>query len=87
MAMQTIDIKTNISQWGNSLAVRLNKTIASVVDVTEGTPVHIHAEQGRIVIETVERRPSLDEMLASFDPVRHGGEAMAFDSIGTEVNR
>jgi len=85
MTTPTIDIETNINQWGNDLAVRLNKVVAGIVGVAEGTPVHIHAERGRIVIEAVERRPTLDEMLASFEPSRHGGEAMAFSPAGADV--
>lgn len=85
MAMQTLDINTNINQWGNGLAVRLNKAVAGVAGVAEGTPVRIHAERGRIVIEAVERRPTLEDMLDSFDPARHGGEAMALSPVGAEV--
>ena len=28
--------------------------------------------------------PTLDAMLAAFDPKRHGGEAMAFAPVGVE---
>jgi antitoxin component of MazEF toxin-antitoxin module len=42
-------------------------------------------EPGRIVVEPVKRRPTLDEMLAEFDPAIHGGEAMAFEPLGKEV--
>ena len=29
--------------------------------------------------------PTLEEMLASFDPKRHGGEAMDFPPVGREA--
>jgi antitoxin MazE len=80
-----LDIDTNINQWGNGLAVRINKAIAGIAGVVAGTPVRIHAERGRIVIETTQRQPTLDEMLESFDLARHGGEAMALSAIGAEV--
>jgi len=85
MAAQTFGIDTSINRWGNGLAVRLNKTVAGIAGIAENTPVHIHAERGRIVIEPLERRQTLDEMLESFDPGRHGGEAMAFAPAGAEV--
>jgi len=37
------------------------------------------------IIETTSREPTLEEMLESFDPIRHGGEAMAFKRAGREV--
>ena len=78
-------VDTSINQWGNGLAVRLNKAVAKAAGVTVGTPVRITAQRGRIIVETVTTIPSLDEMLASFDPARHGGEAMAFVPVGVEV--
>ncbi|MFZ4876811.1 hypothetical protein ACL9RI_17160 [Janthinobacterium sp. Mn2066] len=79
-------VDATVSQWGNGLAVRLNKLIAKTAGITEGTQVRITAEQGRIVVEKVVA-PSLnlDEMLTSFDPVRHHGEAMAFAPVGKEI--
>jgi antitoxin MazE len=85
MTTRTLDVEANIKQWGNGLAVRINKAVADVAGFADGTPVRIHAERGRVVIETSPRRLTLNEMLASFDPVRHGGEAMAFTQIGAEI--
>ena len=42
-------------------------------------------EPARFVIEARSGRPSLKEMLAAFDPKRHGGEAMALRPVGREV--
>lgn len=73
-----------ISAWGNGLALRLTKPIAKAAGVTEGTPVRIVVEPGRIVIES-DTEPTLDAMLEAFDPKRHGGEAMAFAPVGVEA--
>ncbi len=75
---------SQISAWGNGLALRLTKPIAKAAGVTEGTPVRILVEPGRIVIEA-DTEPTLDAMLAAFDRKRHGGEAMAFAPVGIEV--
>lgn len=74
--------KGQISAWGNGLALRLTKPMAKAAGVTEGTPVRIVAKPGRIVIEA---QPTLDAMLAAFDPKRHSGEAFAFVPAGVEV--
>jgi antitoxin MazE len=66
-----------INQWGNDLAVRLNKAVAKAAGVAEGTPVRIVAEPGRIIIETTVKKKSLNEMLQAFSLELHGGELMA----------
>ncbi|HXX86310.1 MAG TPA: hypothetical protein VEN29_20320 [Casimicrobiaceae bacterium] len=83
MAKQAV--LASVNQWGNGLAVRLTKAVANAAGVCEGTRVRIIAQRGRIVIETETREPTLEEMLASFDPVRHGGEVMAFGPVGKEI--
>ncbi|MCY7305037.1 MAG: hypothetical protein LH632_02600 [Rhodoferax sp.] len=71
--------------WGTSLGLRITKAVAKVAGVEADSQVTISAQPGRIVIESVNARPTLEAMLARFDPVRHGGEAMAFTPVGKEV--
>ncbi|MFB9243999.1 AbrB/MazE/SpoVT family DNA-binding domain-containing protein [Massilia antarctica] len=82
MSYQTAEAA--VSQWGNGLAVRLTKVVAKTAGMTDGTQVRITAEKGRIVLEAVEPGITLASMLASFDPVRHGGEVMTFAAVGEE---
>jgi hypothetical protein len=49
-----------------------------------GKSVRIAVEPGQIMIEHNEE-PILERMLAVFDPVRHGGEVMAFSPVGVEL--
>ena len=78
-------VKATVNQWGNGLAVRITKAVAEVAGFKEGTTVRIVPGPGRVVIETMEREPTLEEMLESFDPSRHAGEVMAFKRVGREV--
>lgn len=73
-----------ISAWGNGLALRLTKPIAKTAGVAEGSPVRITVKPGRIVIE-IEAEPTLDQMLASFNPMKHGGEVMSGRAVGVEA--
>ncbi len=73
-----------ISAWGNGLAFRLTKPMAKTAGVAEGSKVRVTVKPGRIVIDT-ETEPTLDQMLAAFDPKRHGGEAMAGGAVGVEA--
>ena len=73
-----------ISAWGNGLAIRLTKPMAKTAGVVDGTPVRVIVKPGRIVIEA-ETEPTLEQMLASFDPKKHGGESMAGGAVGAEA--
>jgi antitoxin MazE len=42
-----------ISKWGNSLGVRIPGAVAKAAGIGLGTPVHITADKGRIVLEPV----------------------------------
>ena len=75
---------SQISAWGNGLALRLTKPMAKAAGVVDGTPVRVIVKPGRIVIES-ETEPSLKQMLAAFDPVKHGGEIMADAPRGVEA--
>lgn len=75
---------SQVSTWGNGLALRLTKPMAKTAGVAAGSPVRVTVKPGRIVIET-ETEPTLDQMLAAFDPQKHGGEAMADKAVGVEA--
>jgi len=79
-----ISIVSQISVWGNGLALRLTKPMAKEAGVLEGTPVRITVMPGRIVI-VAKTEPTLEEMLAAFIPEKHGGELMADSPIGVEA--
>lgn len=84
--IDTTSVDGSVSQWGNGLAVRLTKLVAKTAGIADGTPVRITAEKGRIVVEAVENPvTSLDTLLAAFNPLRHGGESMAFVPVGKEI--
>lgn len=53
--------------------------------VTDGTPVRVTVKPGRITIES-DVEPTLDQMLAAFDPKKHAGEVMADAPQGVEVS-
>ena len=79
------NVPSRLVPWGTSLGLRITKAVAKVAGVEVDSQVTISAQPGRIVIETVATRPTLQAMLARFDPARHGGEAMAFTPVGKEV--
>lgn len=83
--MAAVIERSKINQWGNGLALRLNGDVAQMMGVEKDSAVKLTVEPGRLVVETVARRPTLDEMLKAFDPKLHGGEAMASEPVGREI--
>ena len=81
MAESILDIK----HWGNNLGVRLPAAVARAAHLHADQRVRVAVEQGRVVITPLEDAPlTLAQRLARFDPVRHGGEAMASGPVGAE---
>ena len=59
-----------IKKWGNSLAARIPKAIASQVNLEKDQIVTIEAKDGKIVITPVKEKKeyTLDELLNQCDP-------------------
>jgi antitoxin MazE len=78
--------KLTIQQWGNSLAVRIPSAVARSARFAVGQPVEVTVQDTGVVVKPVgEPRLTLAQKLALFDPVKHGGEAMATGRVGAEV--
>jgi antitoxin MazE len=62
---------------GNNLGVRLPAAIARAAHLRVDQRVRISVEAGQVVITpVVDVSLTLEQRLALFDPMRHGGEAM-----------
>jgi antitoxin MazE len=81
MAEAVLDIK----HWGNNLGVRLPAAVARAAHLHADQRVRVQVEQGRVIITPVDEAPlTLAQRLARYDPVRHGGGAMASAAVGAE---
>ena len=81
MAEAVLDIK----HWGNNLGVRLPAAVAREAHLHADQRVRVSVEDGRVIISPLrDERLTLEQRLASFDPARHGGEAMATGHVGAE---
>ena len=76
----------DIKQWGNNLGVRLPAAIAREAHLHVDQRVRISVENDQVIIRAIDDvSPTLEQRLACFDPVRHGGEAMAAsEAVGAE---
>lgn len=80
------EVILDIKRWGNNLGVRLPAAIAREAHVHADQQVKLTVSGGQIIITPVQDKPlTLEQRLAQFDPVRHGGEAMpSAQSLGAE---
>lgn len=78
--------KQTVQTWGNSLAVRLNASIARAAHFVAGQTVRVEVVQDGVLLRPLKvPRESLEQKLARFDPALHGGETMTGASVGSEI--
>ena len=66
MDTEASNMNTEISKWGNSLALRIPKAVASEINLSEGSEVSVTAVDGRLVITPVtDLRYKLEELLSA----------------------
>jgi antitoxin MazE len=64
-------MKSQIGQWGNSLAIRIPKHMVEALDLKSNDAVEFSVEDGKLVLEPIHSLPelSLEELLAGItDP-------------------
>lgn len=85
MELQQVVANSVVQQHGDNLIICLSRPIAESAGFYFGLSVQIMASPGQLVIEPSQKERSLEEMLAQFDPQKHGGEEMIFTLVGKEL--
>jgi antitoxin MazE len=60
-------VETAIAKWGNSLAIRLPRSLAAEIGLQEGTAVDLQADGGVLTIRPARPRYRLADLLARLD--------------------
>jgi antitoxin MazE len=76
---------TQLSRWGNSLGLRLPKSVAREAQLDEGDTVQVSVDNGAIVIRPSRPRYSLDELVRGITPKNRHGEIDWGGPLGDEV--
>ena len=77
---------TKIRKWGNSLGVRIPKSLATDVRVEDGCSVDLSIENGRLIIVPIAQDgQNLDELLDQITPQNLHGELETGKPVGGEV--
>jgi antitoxin MazE len=77
-------MSVKIQKWGNSLGVRIPKTIIEKVNLSENSEVVIESKNGTIVIFPAKKQYSLDSLLEQITKGNLHSEE-DFKSEGKEV--
>ena len=86
MGLIMTEVELDIKQWGNNLGVRLPAAIARESHLKAHQRVRISVLNGEIIIRPIAATAlTLEQRLALFNPVEHGGETMvASQTLGAE---
>lgn len=66
-------VKARIQRWGNSLALRLPKSVAESLGIEEGSVVGVEERDGQLVVKPVHHY-QLEELLADVQQDQIHGE-------------
>ena len=76
---------TQIAKWGNSLGLRLPKSVALEAQVGEGDAVDVSVENGVIVIRPNRPGYSLEQLVAEITPLNRHNESDWGTPVGDEA--
>lgn len=78
-------MRSKIQRWGNSLAIRIPKTFAEEVGLTDDSPVEVRLFKGGLLVEPASTwAPSLGELLADVTDDNLHAEADTGEPRGRE---
>ena len=61
-------MKSRISKWGNSLAVRIPRSLLTELGLSDGDTVEFAVEDGRLMIAPISRSYELEELVDGITP-------------------
>ena len=77
--------RAQLVKWGNSQAVRIPKAVVEQARLQEGDLLTIHVQEGRITIESVSPKPTIESLVAGITRKNRHPEQGWSEAIGKEV--
>ena len=78
-------MEVKISKWGNSMALRLPKSIVNDLNISEGTILNVISKENKLVAEPVKKKYSLKELLNNINDSNIHSETDTGMSVGNEI--
>ncbi len=63
-------MESHIGKWGNSLALRLPRSVAADAQLHEGTKVELRVEGKALIVRPARPKYKLSDLLAGQEPTR-----------------
>jgi len=76
---------TQLSKWGNSLGLRLPRSVAREAQLEEGDTVDVSVENGTILIRPARPRYTLDELVSRINDRNRHDESDWGNPVGHEA--
>jgi antitoxin MazE len=83
--MGEFEMVTSVKKWGNSLGIRLPKSIAEDIVINDGSKLNIIVKNGKIELTKVESELNLDDLIAGITEQNLHNEIDSGVSIGNEL--
>jgi antitoxin MazE len=77
--------KAQLAKWGNSLAIRIPKTVAEQARLREDDAILVEVSEGQIRLCPAERIPTLEELVAQITPENRHKETDWGPDVGWET--
>ncbi len=76
-------MRTRVTRWGNSLGVRIPRSVAEGAGLVDGASVDVVLEDGQIVVRAAGY--TLESLVAGVNPENVHGETPTGRPVGREV--
>ena len=76
-------MKTTVSKWGNSMALRIPKSILDQNKLQEGSQVEIISKDGKIILEPQQRKVREGWEQAAMEAHQNGDDEIIMDFSNT----
>ena len=77
-------MKTTVKKWGNSLGIRIAKTLAEESQIQEGSELNITTKNGNIILKPVAPKYDLDSLLKQVNKNNLHNEIEVSKQLGRE---
>lgn len=77
-------MKAKVARWGNSLAIRLPKTMTEELGLLEESQVECEIQAGRLIVRPIPASYTLDELVSQIDENNRHSETDWGPSQGAE---
>lgn len=68
------NMKAVVQKWGNSLALRIPKSVAEEIEMREGGQVELRLLRGGLLVRPMRQKYKLSELLKEMTPGNRHGE-------------